>query len=96
VVPRARGEKQQQIENASAFKDQQVLLATGDAERFLSVLSEYRLAPEVTRERMHIEALEAILARVELILLDIGGGNQVLPILPLRDLSESIPQLGGE
>ncbi len=56
VVPRARGDKQQQIENASAFKDQQVLLATGDAERFLSVLGEYRLAPEVTRERMHIEA----------------------------------------
>ena len=96
VVPRARGDKQQQIENASAFKDQQVLLATGDAERFLSVLSEYRLAPEVTRERMHIEALEAILARVELILLDLGAANQVLPILPLRDLSESIPQLEGE
>ena len=95
VVPRARGDKQQQIENASAFKDQQVLLATGDAERFLSVLSEYRLASEVTRERMHIEALEAILARVELILLDVGA-NQVLPILPLRDLSESIPQLGDE
>ncbi len=93
VVPRARGEKQQQIENASAFKDQQVLLATGDAERFLSVLGEYRLAPEVTRERMHIEALEAILARVELILLDVGAGNQVLPFLPLRDLSESIPKL---
>ena len=97
VVPRARGDKQQQIENASAFKDQQVLLATGDAERFLSVLGEYRLAPEVTRERMHIEALEAILARVELILLDVGAGNQVLPILPLRDLiSESIPKLEGE
>jgi membrane protease subunit HflK len=96
VVPRARGEKQQQIENASAFKDQQELLATGDAERFLFVLSEYRLAPEVTRERMHIEALEAILAQVELILLDVGDGNQVFPILPLRDLSESIPQSRGE
>ncbi len=96
VVPRARGDKQEQIENASAFKDQQELLATGDAERFLSVLGEYRLAPEVTRERMHIEALEAILARVELILLDVGVGNQVLPILPLRDLSEFIPELEGE
>jgi membrane protease subunit HflK len=96
VVPRARGDKQEQIENASAFKDQQELLATGDAERFLSVLGEYRLAPEVTRERMHIEALEAILARVELILLDIGASNQVLPILPLGDLSESIPELEGE
>ena len=96
VVPRARGEKQQQIENATAFKEQQELLATGDAERFLAVLSEYRNAPEVTRERMHIEALEAILNRVELILLDANTGNQVLPFLPLRDLGGSIPPLVDE
>jgi membrane protease subunit HflK len=97
VVPRARGEKQKLIEEATAFKDQQVLRATGDAERFLSVLQEYRLAPEVTRERMHIEALETILARVELILLDTGAsGNQVLPFLPLRDLGRSSSGSGGE
>ncbi len=96
VVPRARGEKQKQIEDATAFKDQQVLLATGDAERFLAVLREYRLAPGVTRERMHIEALEAILAQVELILLDIGAGNQILPFLPLKDMGGPIPGLGGE
>jgi membrane protease subunit HflK len=96
VVPRARGEKQQQIENATAFKEQQELLATGDAERFLAVLKEYRLAPEVTRERMHIEALEAILNRVELILLDAITGNQVLPFLPLKDLGGSVPPLGDE
>jgi membrane protease subunit HflK len=96
VVPRARGEKQQQIENATAFKEQQELLATGDAERFLAVLKEYRLAPEVTRERRHIEALEAILNRVELILLDANTGNQVLPFLPLKDLGGSVPALGDE
>jgi membrane protease subunit HflK len=96
VVPRARGEKQQQIEDATAFKEQQELLATGDAERFLAVLKEYRLAPEVTRERMHIEALEAILNRVELILLDANTGNQVLPFLPLKDLGRSVPPLGDE
>lgn len=96
VVPRARGEKQKQIEDAAAFKDQQVLLATGDAERFLAVLLEYRLSPEVTRERLHIEALEAILAQVELILLDTGAGNPVLPFLPLRDLGQPIPEFGGD
>jgi len=92
VVPRARGEKQQQIEEAAAFRDQQVLRATGDAERFLSILAAYQLAPEVTRERMHIEAMEDILDQVGLILLDkeaIGNGNQVLPFLPLTDLNGS-------
>ncbi|NOZ26676.1 MAG: FtsH protease activity modulator HflK [Chloroflexi bacterium] len=97
VVPRARGEKQKLIEEAAAFKEKQVLQATGDAERFLSILKEYRLAPEVTRERMHIEALETVLARVELILLDTGtSGSPVLPFLPLRDLTGPNTGLGEE
>lgn len=88
VVPRARGDKQQQIEEAAAFKDEQVLRATGDAERFLSVLEAYRIAPDVTRERMHIEALEGLLANVELILLDEDAvGGQLLPFLPLAETS---------
>ena len=87
IVPRARGDKQKLIEEATAFKEQRVLQATGDADRFLSILEAYRLAPEVTRERMHIEALEAILPRVQLTLLDSNAiGGQVLPLLPLRDL----------
>ncbi|MEW5959677.1 MAG: protease modulator HflK, partial [Chloroflexota bacterium] len=58
----------------------------GEAERFLTVLDAYRSAPAITRERMHIEALEDILGEVELILLDDEAvGNQVLPLLPLTD-----------
>jgi membrane protease subunit HflK len=90
IVPRARGDKQRVIEEATAFKDREVLRATGDAQRFLSVLEAYRLSPEITRERLHIEALEGILDQVELVLLDKDAiGNQVLPFLPLTDLSNS-------
>jgi membrane protease subunit HflK len=90
IVPRARGEKQRLIEEAAAFKDREILRATGDAQRFLSVLEAYRTAPEVTRERLHIEALEGILDQVELILLDEDAiGNQVLPFLPLTDSGDS-------
>lgn len=90
IVPRARGEKQRLIEEATAFKDREVLRATGDAQRFLSVLEAYRIAPEVTRERLHIEAIEGILNQVELILLDEDAiGNQVLPFLPLTDPGSS-------
>jgi membrane protease subunit HflK len=90
IVPRARGDKQRLIEEATAFKDREVLRATGDAQRFLSVLEAYRLAPEVTRERLHIEALEGILDKVGLILLDDDAiGNNVLPFLPLTDPSNS-------
>lgn len=111
IVPRARGDKQRLIEEATAFKEREVLRATGDAQRFLSVLEAYRLAPDVTRERLHIEALEDILNQVELILLDEGAiGNQVLPFLPLTELngsntspsipnrvpSSTVPSEGGE
>jgi len=90
IVPRARGDKQQLIEEATGFKEQRVLRASGDAERFLSILNAYRLAPEVTRERMHIEALEGILQEVELILLDSEAtSGEVLPFLPLRKLGDS-------
>lgn len=90
IVPRARGNKQKLIEEADAFKQQRVLRATGDAERFLSILQAYRLAPEVTRERMHIEALEGVLQQVQLTLLDADAvGGQVLPFLPLKGLDGS-------
>ena len=86
VVPRARGEKQRLIEEAAGFKDREVLRAQGEAERFLSVLEAYRTAPDITRERLHIEALEGVLGEVELILLDSEViGDQLLPILPLTD-----------
>lgn len=94
VVPRARGEKQQVIEEATAFKEQQILRSTGDAERFLAVLEAYRVAPDVTRERMHIESLEEILRSVNVTLLDQDAlSGQVLPFLPLKDLNSSIPVL---
>jgi membrane protease subunit HflK len=94
VVPRARGEKQRLIEEATGFRDREVLRATGDAERFLAVLRAYRLAPAVSRERLQIEALERVLSRVELILLDKEAvGNQVLPFLPLTETSKVAPAL---
>ncbi|MEM7126705.1 MAG: FtsH protease activity modulator HflK [Chloroflexota bacterium] len=90
IVPRARGERQRAIEEATAFSEQRVLRATGDADRFLAILKAYQLAPEVTRERMHIEAVEDILNSVDLTLLDPNAvGSQVLPFLPLGDLNGS-------
>ena len=92
VVPRARGEKQRLIEEATGFKDRAVLRATGDAQRFLSVLQAYKLAPEVSRERLQIEALESVLSKVQLTLLDKEAvGSQVIPFLPLTELTTSSP-----
>jgi modulator of FtsH protease HflK len=92
VVPRARGEKQRLIEEATGFRDREVLRAQGEAERFLAILKAYQIAPDITRERLHIEALERVLNGVELILLDKDAvGSQLLPFLPLNGPSSTQP-----
>jgi modulator of FtsH protease HflK len=94
IVPRARGERQRLIEEATGFKDREILRATGEAERFLAVLGAYQLAPNVTRERLHIEALERVLMNVDLVLLDKDAmaGSQVLPFLPLTESRPPVEQ----
>ena len=81
-IPRAQGQVQVQVRAAAAFHTQQVERATGEGNRFLSLLQEYREAPQVTRERLYLETLEEVLAAVDKTLID----SQV-DILPLLDLA---------
>ena len=85
VVPRARGEAKRLLEQALAYQEERIRSARGESERFLSILAEYRLAPEVTRERMYIEAVEQAMANVEKVLIS-QSDSSVLPFLPLRSL----------
>ena len=49
-------------EEAAAYKEEVIERARGETARFLAVLGVYTdQAPEVTRERMYIQALEAVL-----------------------------------
>jgi len=56
------------IETARAFKDQKILEAEGDALAFTLREKEYRRAPDLTRFRLHIEALEDVLPTTQKIL----------------------------
>lgn len=92
VLAGARGEAAQLLEEAEAYRAQQVNQAQGEASRFLAVLEEYRNAPGVTRQRLYIETLEQVLGDVDKIILDesvsggAGGGQGVVPYLPLNEL----------
>ncbi|MCZ6905922.1 MAG: protease modulator HflK, partial [Deltaproteobacteria bacterium] len=86
LIPKARGKAREIIRGAEAYKEERILRARGDAARFQSVLAEYKNAPEVTRERLHLETLERVLPNVEKIITDSKGGGGVLPILPLRGI----------
>ena len=86
MVPKARGDAQRQIEEANAYRDQVIARAQGEAERFSKLLGEYRLAEDVTRDRLYIDAMEAVLSQSTKVMVDVEGGNNML-YLPLDRLT---------
>ena len=87
VLAEARGEAAQLLEEAEGYRASVVNEATGEASRFSAVLEEYLKAPEVTRKRLYLETMEEVLGRVDKIILDdTGGGQGVVPYLPLNEL----------
>ena len=86
VVPEARGAAQRQIEEASAYKEQVIANAEGEAERFNKLLAEYKKAPEVTRERLYLDAVQGVYSNTSKVMVDVEGGNNVM-YLPLDKLA---------
>ncbi|MDX8351239.1 FtsH protease activity modulator HflK [Cognatiyoonia sp. IB215182] len=98
VVAEARGQAAQILEQAEGYRARVVNEAEGEASRFLAVLTEYQKAPEVTRKRLYLETMENVLGGVDIILLDEtngGGGQGVVPYLPLNDLRRTPQQTAG-
>ena len=90
VLAGARGEAAQLLEQAEGYCAAVVNEAEGDTSRFLAVLEEYRLAPDVTRKRLYLETMEQVLGRVDKIILDeTGNGQGVVPYLPLNELRKN-------
>ena len=89
VLAEARGEAARLLEEAEGYRARVVNEAEGEASRFVAVLEEYAKAPEVTRKRLYLETMEAVLGRVDKIILDeqsTGGSSGVVPYLPLNEL----------
>ena len=82
IIPEARGQAQRMREEAEGYRSQVVSKSEGEAERFSKLLAEYRKAPEVTRERLYLDAVEEVMTQSTKILLDTEGGNNML-YLPL-------------
>lgn len=81
VVPTARGDAAKAVQEAEAYRDQVIAEATGEAQRFLKLLAEYKQAPEVTRDRLYIDAWESVLQKVSKVVVDVGDDN--IMVLPL-------------
>ena len=88
VVPKARGEANAILAQAQAYQQRVEAIALGDASRFEQVLRAYRTAPEITRDRLYLEAVESVLAHTSKVLVDIPEGNNIM-YLPLDQIIRS-------
>lgn len=92
VIPRAVGAASRLKEEADAYKSRIVAQAQGDSQRFKSVLAEYQKAPQVTRDRMYIDAMQQIYSNVTKIMVDSKQGSNLL-YLPLDKLIQMTGQV---
>ncbi len=93
VIPRAVGSASRLKEEADAYKARVVAQAQGDAQRFRSVLNEYQKAPQVTRDRMYLDAMQEIYANTTKVLVDSRQGSNLL-YLPLDKIMQMTGQGG--
>ncbi|MCH8880378.1 MAG: FtsH protease activity modulator HflK [Planctomycetes bacterium] len=99
LIPEARGRRDRTIAEAEGYEALTVRAATGHASAFLAKLEEYRKAPEVTRTRLYLEALEDMLQRVDDLLIIDRSVSSPLPLLnlnPVKDRSPQALQLRGQ
>lgn len=92
ILPAAEGSASRQIQEAEAYRAQVEALAEGEAGRFTQIAQQYARAPAVTRERLYIETVEAVLNRSRKVIIDqprggAGGTNNVM-LLPLDRLMD--------
>ena len=88
VVPRAVGTAARLTQEAEGYKARIVAQAEGDAQRFASVLGEYQKAPQVTRERMYLDAMQQIYSGVNKVIIDSREGGNLM-FLPLDKVMQA-------
>lgn len=91
ILPEARGAAQRVIEEATAYKEQVIAKAEGEAKRFEYLLNEYKKSPEVTRQRLYLDAVEGVMSNASKVLVDVEGGNNML-YLPLDKIINTSQQ----
>ncbi|HEX9672743.1 MAG TPA: FtsH protease activity modulator HflK [Burkholderiales bacterium] len=90
VVPKAKGMAARLQEEAEGYRQRVIEQAEGDAARFRQIVAEYNKAPQVTRDRLYIEAMQQIMSNTTKVLIDQKGGNNLI-YLPL----DKIMQMSG-
>ncbi|MGV3627784.1 MAG: FtsH protease activity modulator HflK [Betaproteobacteria bacterium] len=87
VIPRARGMAARLMQEAEGYRSRVIEQSQGDASRFRQVVAEYTKAPQVTRDRLYLDAMQQIMSNTSKILIDQKSGGNML-YLPLDKLMQ--------
>lgn len=91
VIPSAGGTAKRMIEESMAYSSKVISEAQGEAKRFELLLAEYTKAPEVTRKRLYLDAVEEVMGKTTKIMVDVEKGSNMM-YLPLDKLIEAAPK----
>ena len=87
-IPKAQGTSARLRQEAEGYKSRVVSEAEGDSERFARQLAEYQKAPQVTRDRLYINAMRDMYSNVTKVMIDARSGASLLN-LPLDRLLQT-------
>ncbi|MCX7068253.1 MAG: FtsH protease activity modulator HflK [Methylococcales bacterium] len=93
VVPKARGAAARKIQEAEGYKEQVIAQAEGEVSRFSQLLTEYKKAPDVTRKRLYIEAMESVLSETNTVMVNVKDGANNMLYLPLDKIMQQQPSI---
>ncbi|MEJ0019456.1 MAG: FtsH protease activity modulator HflK [Acetobacteraceae bacterium] len=91
IVPRARGDAARIVAEGQGARQTSIALATGQTQRFISVLTEYQQAKDVTLQRIYIETMQDILSRSPTLVVD-DKLKGLVPFLPLSLPNPATPR----
>jgi membrane protease subunit HflK len=90
-IPKAGGEAARAVTEAEGYALERVNRARGEADRFVSVLAEYRRAPDVTRKRLYLEALKTMLPAAKTLYVVDADQEAMVPWLSLDSAPKPAP-----
>lgn len=88
IVPVARGQSKKIIQDAEGYKAKIMADIDGETGRFQLVYDQFRTAPEVTRTRLYLDAMEYILKDAQKLIADGEKLQGVQPYLPLPEFKK--------
>jgi len=84
-IPKARGEAGQMVEQAKGYAANVIGHAEGDRDRFDAILAEYRKAPDITRKRIYLEAMQKTYPDLDVTIIE---GKGTVPLYHLNDMKK--------